>query len=86
MAAVLNAFTELSGEFYIRLAGAGPYDRLPVEAELAAGNTALQALAEAVELALKDATGASAKVTLAAPLSLPRSEGKTRRVLREERS
>ena len=34
---VIAGFDALSGEFRIRLTGSGPYDRLPVEAELAEG-------------------------------------------------
>ncbi len=84
VAAVLTRFPELSGEFVVRLAGSGPYHRLPVEAELAPGNDAAPALVDAVERALKVTTRATARVSLAAPFSLPRREGKQRRVIRED--
>ncbi|MEE9301685.1 MAG: AMP-binding protein [Alphaproteobacteria bacterium] len=83
---VINRFEELSGEFRIVLRGPGPYDRLPVEAELAQSVQASPALAEAIASAIKDEARVSASVDLLAPLSLPRSEGKTQRVIREETS
>jgi phenylacetate-CoA ligase len=83
VAATLTGFRELSGEYRIRLRGIGPYDRLPVEAELAVGETARDALARAVEAAIKRDIRVTAEVTLVPPLSLPRTEGKTRRVIRE---
>ena len=84
VAAVLNAMPALSGEFRVRLAGPGPYDRLPVEAELAQDSAAGEGLAAAVEARLKDATRASARVALLPFGALPRSEGKTRRIVRED--
>jgi phenylacetate-CoA ligase len=83
VAACLGQFAELSGEYRIRLVGGGPYDVLPVEAEMASGRSAASGLAEAVAAAVKRDIGVTARVTLLAPLSLPRSEGKTRRVIRE---
>ena len=41
-------------------------------------------LAERIEARIKEDTGATARVTLLAPDSLPRTEGKTKRVIREE--
>ena len=79
----LGGFPELSGEYRIRLRGKGPYDRLPVEAELAEGQATTPELREAVSAAINAGIRASAEVHLVAPLSLPRSEGKTRRVIRE---
>ncbi len=81
LAAVLNRYAALSGEYRIVLAGPGPYDRLPVEAELAEGGALTAAELEA---AIKDALGVTATVTLLAPGSLPRTAGKTRRVIYEE--
>jgi phenylacetate-CoA ligase len=80
--AVANLFKELSGEFRIVLQGPGPYDALPLEVELADGQLASTALTEAVSAAVKRHIGATAHVTLLAPRSLPRTEGKTRRVIR----
>lgn len=83
VATVLNGFAELSGEFRVVLRGPGPYDRLPVDAELAEGRAAAPGLADAVGAAIKARLGASAAVTLLAPFSLPRTEGKAKRVFRE---
>jgi phenylacetate-CoA ligase len=78
---VVNQFRELSGEYRILLEGTPPYDMLPLEAELAPGAKA-EGLASALEAAIKRGLGSTARVTIVAPLSLPRSEGKTRRVIR----
>ncbi len=81
---VIAGFDALSGEFRIRLKGHGPYDRLPVEAELAAGHEATDVLATRIEDALRAALRASARVTLLPPAALPRTGGKTRRLIRED--
>src|SRR5690606_14340903 len=81
VAAILNAIPALGGEYRIVLPGGGPYDHLPVEAELAEG-AAIEA--SQVEAAIKRALGMTARVTLLPFGSLPRTEGKTRRVLRRE--
>ncbi|MGE0846136.1 MAG: phenylacetate--CoA ligase family protein [Flavobacteriaceae bacterium] len=78
---IVSSFAGLSGEYRIVLAGPPPYDALPVEAELAEGADP-EGLAEAVEARFKKTLGATAKVRLLPPGSLPRSEGKTRRVVR----
>jgi phenylacetate-CoA ligase len=83
IAVVLNSFSELSGEFQIRLKGAGPIDRLPIKAELAAGHAPAELLAAKVEKAIRDYVGASATVALVPAGSLPRTEGKARRIIRE---
>lgn len=83
VARVLNGFAALSGEFRIVLRGSPPFDRLPLEAELAPGREAAPEIAAEVAAALREATRATADITLLAPGSLPRSEGKTRRVIRE---
>lgn len=82
VAAVLNSFAELSGEYRIRLAAPPPYDTLPVEAELAQGAPESGELAARVAAEIKARLGASASVTLLPAGSLPRTEGKTRRVIR----
>ena len=81
---VIAGFEALSGEFRIRLKGGGPYDRLPVEAELAEGAEASDALARRVEEAIKSQLRASASVTLLPPAALPRTGGKTKRLIRED--
>ncbi|MEX2648521.1 MAG: AMP-binding protein [Alphaproteobacteria bacterium] len=83
VAIVLNGFPELSGEFRIVLEGRGPLDRLPIEAELATGRIGPPRLADAIAAAIRERTGASAAVTLVPPASLPRTEGKAKRVVRE---
>ncbi len=80
----IGEFNELSGEFCIRMKGQGPYDRLNVEVEVAAGINPSQALAEQIEEAIRFRTRASAQVTLLPENSLPRTEGKTKRLIREE--
>ena len=81
---VIAGFDALSGEFRIRLKGGGPYHRLPVEAEMAEGAKATTALAARVEEAIKTQVRASASVTLLPANALPRTGGKTRRLIREE--
>ncbi|MCC0016565.1 MAG: phenylacetate--CoA ligase family protein [Rhodobiaceae bacterium] len=85
VAAVINQFAELSGEYRIVLDGPGPYDVLPVEGETAQGETPGDALAAALETRIKRELGASAKVTLVPFGTLPRTEGKTRRVIRKDK-
>jgi phenylacetate-CoA ligase len=82
VAAVLNRERALSGEYRIVLAGSPPYDVLPVEAEVAEGVAPDPGIADAVEAAIKRALGLSARVTLRPFGALPRSEGKTPRVIR----
>jgi phenylacetate-CoA ligase len=84
VAAVVNTFAELSGEYRVVLDGPGPYDRLPLEAELASGGELCQELAERLAEAIHRHIRVTAQVTLLPPRSLPRSAGKTRRVVRKE--
>lgn len=86
VAATINQFDGLSGEYRIVLPGPGPYDVLPVEAELAAGTATDDGLAAAVETRLKRDIGITAKVTIVPFNTLPRTEGKTRRIIREDKS
>jgi phenylacetate-CoA ligase len=79
---VVSQFTELSGEYRIILDSPPPYDALPLEVELADG-ARREGLAAALEARIKRDLGSTAKVTLVEPMSLPRSEGKTRRVVRQ---
>ncbi len=78
---IVSQFRELSGEYRITLSSPPPYDCLPLEAELDEGAVA-DGVALALETAIKRQLGGSARVTLLPPRSLPRSEGKTRRVIR----
>ncbi len=82
VAAVVNGIPELSGEYRIVLDGPGPYQRLPLEVELAAGREAAPGLAAKVAEALRRDIRVAAEVTLLPARSLPRTAGKTRRVVR----
>ncbi len=82
IAAVVNRYRELSGEFRIVLKIPPPYDALPLEIELKADAVAGD-LSDTLEQHIKQETGATARVELLAPNTLPRTEGKTRRVFRE---
>jgi phenylacetate-CoA ligase len=84
IAAIINRDEHLSGEYRIVLDGPGPYDVLPVEAELAAGGVAPEGLAAAVAAAVKRDLGLTARVSLLPFGTLPRTEGKTRRVIRKD--
>jgi phenylacetate-CoA ligase len=87
VAAVLNRETALSGEYRIVLDGPPPYDVLPIEAELAPrlGAAAPERLAEAVAAAIKRELGLTARLILLPYGTLPRTEGKTRRLIRRDR-
>jgi phenylacetate-CoA ligase len=86
VAAVLNRNPALSREYRIVLDGPGPYDALPVEAELAEGNDAIPGgLSDAIAAEMKRALGLTARITLVPFGSLPRTEGKTRRVIRKDK-
>jgi len=82
VAAVINAFSELSGNYRIVLDKRPPHDVLPITAELAADAQAADELAGNIELALKKALGASCRVELLPANSFELTEGKTRRVER----
>jgi phenylacetate-CoA ligase len=82
VAAVINGFPELSGNYRIPLDTRPPYDYLPLAVELAVGVAADAGFAETVERAVKKSLGASAKVSLQPAGSFALTEGKTRRVLR----
>ena len=83
VAAVLNEFKELSGDYRIHLDTPPPYDSLPVQAELAKGQAEDAGLAERVSTAIKAKLGATARVTLLPAGSFELTEGKTKRVIRE---
>lgn len=84
VAAEVNALAALSGEYRIRLPGPGPHDRLPLEVEMAAGAESSAAIARELEQRIKRSLGVTAAVTLEAHGSLPRTAGKSRRVIRED--
>jgi phenylacetate-CoA ligase len=84
VAAVLIREAALSGEYRIVLDGPGPYDALPVEAELAEAtdDRISEWLADAIAGVIKRELGVTARVVLLPFGTLPRTEGKTRRVIR----
>ena len=79
---VLHRFAELSGLWRVMLDAPPPYDWLPIEAELQRPLDRANSLAERIEAEIKSRLGASARVSLLEPGSLPRTEGKTRYVFR----
>ena len=85
VAAVVMEFAELSGEYRIELPGPPPYDVLPVAVELAEGVPEAPDLAARVAAEIKRRLGATASVEIRPAGSFPRTEGKTRRVIRKER-
>jgi phenylacetate-CoA ligase len=82
IAGVLHRFAELSGLWRVVLDKPPPYDYLPIEAELAQSVGKPEDLAATIETEIKVQLGARARVSLLRPDSLPRSDGKTRHVLR----
>jgi phenylacetate-CoA ligase len=82
VAAVINGFVELSGNYRIVLDKKPPYDILPITVELATGDQAANDLAGNIENALKQALGASCRLKLLPANSFELTEGKTRRVER----
>jgi phenylacetate-CoA ligase len=84
IAAVIDTTFGLSGEYRIVLEGTGPYDRLPVEAECAANVPAVPELAQQVAAAIQRAIRVTAEVTVVPHGALPRTAGKTRRVIRKD--
>ncbi|WP_296762281.1 AMP-binding protein [Sediminimonas sp.] len=82
VAAVLNEFGALSGDYRITLDRPPPYDALPVTAELARGQDATDGLVEAVAAGIKAKLGATARVSLVPHGTFPVTEGKTKRVQR----
>ena len=76
VAAVINECPEFSGEYRIVLEGPGPYERLPLEAELASGHEATSDLEKSLAQSIKTRLSVTPKVTLMPPDSLPRTAGK----------
>ncbi len=85
VAALVTADAALSGEYRIVLRGSGPYDRLPLEVERARG---AEDSDEVIRLRIEAAARADLRVTAEVRVldfgALPRTEGKTRRVIRSE--
>jgi phenylacetate-CoA ligase len=89
IAGVINKHPVLSGSYRIRLAEPPPYDLLPVEVEIAESEPGQPApaadIAEDIERDIKRYIGVTARVEVLPVGSLPRTEGKTRHVIREYR-
>lgn len=83
VAGIVSGRESLSGNYRIHLTQPPPYDVLPVEAELAGGGAGAPDLAERIERDIKRHIGVTARVTLLPADSLPRTEGKTRHVVRD---
>ena len=88
VAAVINREAALSGEYRIVLEGSPPYDALPVEVEAAEayGAAPPTGLAEGLMREIKRELGLTSTVTVLPFGSLPRTEGKTRRLIRKDRT
>ena len=82
VAAVVTSFEELSGDYRIVLDAPPPYDVLPVEVELAEGIQDEDALSLRLEKRFKHDLGATIRVKTVPYGTFPRTEGKTKRVLR----
>lgn len=82
VAAVVTSFEELSGDYRIVLDAPPPYDVLPVEVELAEGIQGEDALSLRLERRFKQDLGATIRVKTVPYGTFPRTEGKTKRVLR----
>lgn len=86
VAAVVNEFAELSGDYRIVLDHGPPYDYLPLQVELAKGREEAGAtdagISQALAAAIKAKLGASARVTVLPAGSFPVTGGKTKRVVR----
>ncbi len=80
---VLHRYPILSGLWRAVLDTPPPYDHLPLEVELGHPVDSRAVLAERIESEIKARLGARTHVTLLEPHSLPRTEGKTRYVIRK---
>ncbi|WP_343211937.1 AMP-binding protein (plasmid) [Aliisedimentitalea scapharcae] len=82
VAAVINGFSDLNGDYRIILDQPPPFDVLPVHVELADNVTPSVALAQAIENRFKQVLGVTARLTLLSPGTFGVTEGKTSRVIR----
>lgn len=84
VSALVTGDPALSGEYRIVLRGEGPYDRLPLEVERAQGTTEpAEDIRIRVEAAARTDLRVTAEVRVLDFGTLPRTDGKTRRVVRE---
>jgi phenylacetate-CoA ligase len=84
IAEILASFPELSGEFQVELTFPPPYNRLPLRVELASGVSPAgsAALADTLVRTLQERLNFRAGIELVPAGTLPRTQGKTGRVLR----
>jgi phenylacetate-CoA ligase len=82
VAAVVGGFADLTGDYRIVLDGLPPYDALPVQVELAKDAAVSPDLAGHIEQAFKRSLGATTRITLKPNGYFPATEGKTKRVIR----
>jgi phenylacetate-CoA ligase len=82
VAAVVTSFDEMSGDYRIVLDTPPPYDVLPVQAELAADGQDDGTLSRRMEERFKQKLGATIRVRIVPHGTFPRTEGKTKRVIR----
>ena len=87
VAAVVHADDDLSGEYRIVLPGAGPYDRLPLQVELSEGidvqdQQRVDTIVDRVKAAVARDLRVTADLSAVAFHAMPRTEGKTARVVR----
>jgi len=83
VAGVINQYPELSGNYRIRLASPPPHDVLPVEVELARAGAAPGDIGERIEGDIKRHIGVTARVEVMDADTLPRTEGKSKHLIRE---
>lgn len=82
VAALVASFEELSGDYRIVLDAPPPYDVLPVQAEMAADGQDDGTLSRRIEERFKQKLGATIRVQIVPHATFPRTEGKTKRVIR----
>ena len=82
VAALVASFEELSGDYRIVLDTPPPYDVLPVQAEMAADGQDDGTLSRRIEARFKQKLGATIRVQIVPHATFPRTEGKTKRVIR----
>ena len=80
VAAIINPISALSGEYRIVLNSKPPYDRLELEVEQVREHTNPMSLVAEIEGGIKKHIGVTTNVSLLAPNTFPKTEGKTKRV------
>ncbi|MEJ2177796.1 MAG: hypothetical protein P8Y12_07560 [Gammaproteobacteria bacterium] len=79
---IVNSTGALSGEYRIQLDQPPPYDFLPLEVELANMTGDSEKLEAGLKNQITQQIGVSARVRVLPPMSLPRTAGKTKRVVK----